>query len=336
MGIHKFDRNMAPDADFLPGEIALLRAGNACRLLDPRRTPGVIESYFPGSAMFRWRISAFEHRGKFWDLPAEDVTRFQFAKGSRRLEEGAAAAIERAIEPYLMPLKIELSERSKERTEAEIAEISERAAEWLRRESMFLASGERLNMGARTGPVSLARDLQAYMDSHDLGEIEARTVENVVLNPRSGEWVKGMEIVLAEMGLVRFDGKVTRTRDVFRGQGARRARRKYLVHRLAFVRGYFGLLGIDRVALYRGVYLDRFGARGPGSLLSYTFSAEVARSFSEPDARGRVENPVLVRKTVPVEDLLATYLETEAMNAEYKEAEALVLNDPRSAGDGRT
>jgi hypothetical protein len=320
---------MAPDAEFLPGELALLRAGNPCRLLDPRRTPGVIEKYFPECAMFRWRISAFEHEGRFWDLPAEDVVGFQFAKGATRLDGPAVAAIERAVRPYRKPLRIEPSDSERQSAEAEIAAACDRTREWLRRESIFFSSGGKLNLGSRTGPKSLARDLLAYMSSHKLREVEIGTAENIVLNPRSGEWVKGMEIVLAEMGLVGFTGTVTRTSDVFRGQGARRRRRTYLVHRLAFVRAYFSLLGIDSVTLYRGVFPDGRAAKPAGSLVSYTFNPEVARSFSEPEVRGRVESPVVIKKTVPVKDLFVTYLETEALNAEYKEAEATVLEDPR-------
>jgi hypothetical protein len=334
MSIHDYDRNMAPDADFIPGELDLLRAGNSCRLLDPRRTPGMIEDYFPQSAMFRWRISAFEHEGRFWDLPAEDVARFQFEKGSRRLVAEAAAEIKRAVEAHSVPLRIEASEEAGRRAEAEIAGTRDRAAEWLRRESAFFSLGERLDLGARIGSKTLSQDLLRYMEVCKLRDVEIKTVDNIVLNPRSGEWMKGMEIVLAEMGLVRFDGTVTRTGDVFQGRGDRHTRREYLVCRLAFVRAYFGMLGIDRVNLYRGMYPDAVRPRQVGSLVSYTFSHEVARSFSEPDAIGRVEDPVVIARIVPVERLLATYLETEAMNAEYKEAEALILEDPPSAEDG--
>jgi hypothetical protein len=331
MGIHEYDKNMAPDSDFTPGEPGLLREGNRCRLLDPRRTPGVIERYFPESATFRWRISAFEHVGKFWDLPAEDVTRFQFEKGSRRLGAEEAAAIARAIETYGAPLRIEPSDESRRLAEAEVDEARDRAVEWLRRESAFFSLGEGLDLGSRTGPRALSRDLLEYMGSLKLREVETRTAENIVLNPRSGEWVKGMEIVLAEMGLARFDGTVTRTHDVFQGRGDRETRRAYLVSRLGFVRAYFGMLGVDGVRLYRGVFIGGVRPKQSGSLVSYTFSREVARSFSEPEARGPVDDPVLVEKLVPVRCLFATYLETEAMNAEYKEAEALVLEDPACA-----
>jgi hypothetical protein len=334
MGIHEYDKNMAPDADFTPGKLELLSPGNSCRLLDPRRTPGAIEEYFPDSAMFRWRISAFEHKGRFWDLPAEDVSRLQFERGAKRLSAAAVAAIARAIEVHSAPLRIERSEEARRSAEGEIGRARERAVDWLRRESAFFSTGGELDLGSRTGPRPLALDLLRYMASLELREVETRTAENVVLNPRSGEWVKGMEIVLAEMGLIRFDGTVTRTAGVFQGQGDRQTRRAYLVSRLGFVRAYFDVLGVDSVSLYRGVFVDGVRTGPSGSLVSYTFSPEVARSFSEPDARGHVEHPVAIEKSVPVESLLMTYLETEAMNAEYKEAEAIVLESPASGREG--
>ena len=40
----------------------------------------------------------------------------------------------------------------------------------------------------------------------------------------SGEWMKGMLIVLAEMGLVSYSGRVVRTPDLFEGIGAKARR----------------------------------------------------------------------------------------------------------------
>jgi hypothetical protein len=204
------------------------------------------------------------------------------------------------------------------------------------------------------------------MASVGLKEIEEKTAGGIVLNPNSGEWVKGMEIVLAEMGLVRYRSKVTRTKDVFEGLGAKDRRRRYLTHRLAFVRAYLSLLGLSEVTLYRGIAVEdmsvsvggagggtgsegtipgasfekarpsvgsegeRFAeerdrARTRGSLVSYTFNLKVARSFCHFDRESRFKRSYLLKRTVPVERVFMTYLETDAMNERYKEAEAVVL-----------
>lgn len=340
--IHHYDENMAPDADFTPGELGLLRPGNACRRLDPRRTPGVIEEYFPDCAMFRWRITAFEHEGRFWDLPAEEVCNYQFVKGSGRLEEAAVRTIEDAVAGFQVPLEIAPQKESRRKTEADLLGAEAAARVWLERESAFFEAGGTLDLGLRrgpaghaggkfvsglrTGPTALAGDCSNYMDSLGMGEMEWRTAENIVLNPSSGEWVKGMEIVLAEMGMVGYKGKVPRTRDIFDGPGSRRNRIAYLVGRLSFVRAFFKVLGIDEVVVYRGMSMAGQRPKPAGALTSYTFSLRVARSFCDFDRRGRSRESLLLKRTVPVKRLFMTYLETAAMNEEYKEAEAMVLS----------
>lgn len=325
MKIHQFDENMAPDVEFLPGEPALLHEGNSCRLLDPRRTPGIIEAYFPQSAMFRWRITDFEHKGKCWDVPAEDVARYQFAKGSKRLEPVAVTEIETAIAKYQAPLMIAPLEDASNRTEAAVASAEESARDWLGGESAFFGGGEKLDMGARTGPRSLAEDMLKFMASRRMEETERKTAENIVLNPSSGEWIKGMEIVLAEMGLGGYKGKVPRTEDIFEGPGAKHKRCAYLIERLSFVRAFFRLLGIEEVVVYRGMSAERPRIMRASPLVSYTFNLDVARSFCDFDREGKSRNSLLLKKTVPVDRVFMTYLETEAMNGQYKEAEALVI-----------
>ena len=164
-----------------------------------------------------------------------------------------------------------------------------------------------------------------YMTSVGMEEIERRTAENIVLNPGSGEWVKGMEIMLAEMGLVKYRSKVTRTKGVFEGLGAKEERRRYLIHRLAFVRALFGLLETDEITLYRAGMIEVGRTKPPSVFASYTFNLDVAKSFCDFDRDSAFKHSYLIKKTVPVRRVFMTYLETRAMNAEYMEAEVLVL-----------
>jgi hypothetical protein len=323
--IHQSDPNMAPDADFLPGDIELLCEGNACRLLDARRTPGRIEKLMDECAMFRWRITAFEHAGRFWEVPAEDVVDYQFAKGAARLAPDRVRTLRAAIWEFQLPLVVEASQETLGETQSAISLAQDEVKAWMVAESEFLRNGEKLSLGSRVGSVSLARDLTKYMASLGLGEIERKTAEAVVLNPNSGEWVKGMEIVLGEMGLVRYESKVPRTKDIFSGLGAKESRRRYLLRRLAFVRAYFGLIGMDEVALYRGAGVEGCRVRTAGSFTSYTFDLRVARSFCDFDRVSKFRHSYLLKTTLPVDRLFMTYLETAAMNESYREAEALAL-----------
>ncbi len=339
MSVHQSNKNSLPDSEFVPGDIAFLVAGNSCRLLDGRRTPGVIEAYFEDSAMFRWRITDFEDKGKSWDLPAEEIVRFQFPRDSKRLGHREVSNITSAVNRYQSPINIEAAASELERTEAEIEAAEQEAAKWLEAHSTFfrnkegLNCQEQLNLNSRHGSESLAGDLASYMATNGLAEMERRTAEAFVLNPNSGEWIKGMAIVLAEMGLVSYKGKAPRTAGIFEGPGAKENRRRYLVSRLAFVRAYFHLLGLDEVVLYRGMSTERELEVIPRTFLSCTFNLKVARSMADFERDSKYRNSYLFKGTFSVKRLFMTYLETEAMNRQYKEAEALVLQ-PAWKGKG--
>lgn len=114
---------------------------------------------------------------------------------------------------------------------------------------MFLKSGEKINFTSCEGSNRLASDLKNYFNSVELGEEEKLTTENMVLNLDSGEWIKGMKIILAEMGLVPYKGKISRTSDIFEGIGSKANRRRYIIYRLSFMRAYFNLVNTFEVVL---------------------------------------------------------------------------------------
>ena len=327
MGIYQFNKHRLPDTEFVPGTITFLVEGNYCRLLDGRRTPGMIEKYFDDSAMFRWRIMDFEDKGKYWDVPAEGVTRYQFAKDARRLDTRRTKEIEASIRKYQTKLTIEAVETKRHRTESEIKAVEQVTTDWLENNSTFFRNQEQLNFKTRTGPNSLAEDLASYMVSVGMDKIEQKTADIIVLNPNSGEWIKGMAIVLAEMGLVPYRDKIPRTRDIFEGLGGKENRRNYLIHRLAFVRAYFHFLGIKEVTLYRGMATEWEWGERPSSrtFVSFTFSIKLAGSHCDFNRNSDDKHSYLLKRTFSVEDLFMTNLETDAMNKQYKEAEALVL-----------
>jgi hypothetical protein len=316
-----------PDTEFVPGTIAFLAEGNYCRLLDGRRTPGRVEEYSDDSAMFRWRIMDFEDRGKYWDVPAEGVTRYQFTKDAKRLDVERIKRIEASIQKYQRALTIEPVEQKRLQTESEIQAVENAIADWLRSNSVFFKDQGQLDLKSGTAAKSLAEDLILYMRSVGMEETEQRTADSMVLNPDSGEWIKGMAIVLAETGLVPYRDKIPRTRDIFEGPGRKEDRRRYLIHRLAFVRAYFHLLGMKEVTLYRGMATEWAWGKRPSSraFVSFTFSVKVAGTHCDFDRNSDKKHAYLLKRAFPVERLFMTSLETGAMNQQYREAEALVL-----------
>jgi hypothetical protein len=328
MSIHQHDPDQLPDSEFIAGTLEMLVVGNQCRLLDARRTPGVIESVCYDTGMFRWRIIAFEDHGRSWDLPVEDVHRFQFRIGSEKLGPQDMHRLSVLAEKFNRRMNLNCSQAGSEtlkRIESGVSEVTE----WLGAQSQFLASGERLQLDGRVGSDRLADDLLAFMHEQGLAELEQITSEAYVLNPSSGEWFKGLEIVIAESGLKPYYGRVPRTGNVFTGIGEKRRRLDYVVARLTFMRGLFRLIKVREVILFRGMAAEGDWTVGPDrTFSSWTFSREVADSFASLESDSRFNHAYLLRRTFPIEKLFMTYLETRAMNNQYLEAEAVVLHDP--------
>lgn len=325
MAIHQSDANALSDTHFEPGELGHLLPGNACRLLDGRRTPGVIEHVDEKSAQFRWRITAFEDAGRHWDVPAEDVVKYQFPLGSPRRDTRTTRILEQRIREVASPFEIQVDPEAEARTEGRIRRLENIAGKWLNQHSTHFANGTVLDLSSQKGSEDLALDLEAFLRDNGLLEIERQTAELMVLNPSSGEWIKGMLIVLAEMGLVTYVGTGPRTDNIFVGDGARSVRRRYLEHRLAFVRAVFRKAGHHDVVLYRGMASERPWSDRPRSITAYTGSLRVARAFSNFDRESKFRTSYLIKQTLPIERLWMTYLETRQMNLRYLEAEVVVL-----------
>lgn len=331
MPIHRTRPDRRPDDAFLPGELDLLVPGNRGRLLDDRRTPGLIEAVDPETAMFRWRITEFEDAGRCWELPVEQVRQLRFEPDSRRLDSAGADALARRAERFQEPLEIPAREEDREASERDIRAAEAEARDWLRSEARFFQRPDHEPFPEiRPASTALAGNLERYFTERGFEDLERRTAEGLVLNPHSGEWIKGLAIVLAEMGLVPYRGRVVRTPDLFEGSGSKERRREYLVHRLGIVRACWSLLGRSEVVLYRGLRTEKdWLSRRSRTFVSCTFDLRVARrGFTDFDRGSRFRHSLLMKATVPVTRLFMTCLETGAMNRRYSEAEALVLAGP--------
>lgn len=325
MGIHECDKNMRLDDEFINGDLSFLVVGNKCRLLDGRRTTGIIENYFEDSAMFRWKITKYEDKGKYWDLPAEDIVMFQFEKASSRLTSSDVACINLRSSEFKKELNIEPNKLIKDETERKIELIKNDVIEWFKHNSQFFQQNRKIDFSSNVGSEFLASDLNNYMKSVELAEEETITTDTLVLNPNSGEWIKGMSIVLAEMGLASYNSRIPRTKDIFQGIGSKENRMKYLMNRIAFVRAFFSISNIKEVTLYRGMSTEDEWRKIKRTYLPCTFSFDVAKEFSDFSRDSIFKNSYIVKLTCPIEKLFITYLETEAMNRQYKEAEAIIF-----------
>lgn len=322
--MHENHVSMEPDELFDSGSLKYLVAGNEGRVLDGRRTSGYIESFDKESCMFIWRITAFEDKGKCWQVPAEDIVQYQFRKGCPTLPQEAVMEITDLCKAYQKQLTIPVTPQLQYTSEELISKQEVFAGDWLRKHSRFIRKGLGFDFHAVTGYPDLYADLEEYMCAQGLSALEKKTAEQYVLNPYSGEWIKGLKIVMAECGLLPYSGTVPRTKDIFCGIGAKELRRKYIISRTAFLRAVFKLCGFSEVPLYRGMASSSDLMKTPFSLLSATFSADTAKAFASVDDAASYKSCYWIKFSCPVENLFMTFYETKQFNGRYKEQEAVI------------
>jgi hypothetical protein len=328
MSIYERNPNAAPDTDFEPGELVHVAVGNHGRLLDPRRTPVTVVAVRPDLGAFVVRLDDFEDAGATWEESFDRVDRYQFARDSPRADAADVDRYRAAMERLDKPLRIAGVPEVAAATAARIDTAQRSAAAWLREHSAFLAVGAALpEPETRLADPRLLNDLDRYMTDRELAEIERAFAEQYVRNPYSGELVKGHRIVIAEMGLAAFEGTIVRDPALFDDPWSREHRAEHVTARLAFVRAIHAALGLDRVTLYRGMCTDE-PIRPPGcnTFVSATYSRRVAESHF--GAGPVTDNAMLLRQAVPARRLFMTYHETRAMNEHYREAEAILLQEP--------
>lgn len=144
---------MESDDLFVTGTLEYLVPGNEGRVLDGRRTPGYIESFDTESCMFIWRITAFEDKGKCWEIPAEQIGNYQFRIGSVVQTEQEVAAIDVQCKTYHQQLSIPMDLAAYRITESLIAEQENRAIAWLKKYSRFVRKKKSFDFNAQTGDI---------------------------------------------------------------------------------------------------------------------------------------------------------------------------------------
>lgn len=325
--VYQSDPAAEPDSKFLTGDLALAVAGNRGRLRDARRTPLSLTAVDPVRCEIEVRIDAFEDRGARWRLPAWEISRLQLALDSQRASPAATAELRRAVQRFNRPLFVNADAAATARTRRRVEQ--QRALVRAELESVDVRIDFEACVQRREGEPRLYGALERYLAAQHLTELDHRLCEMMVSNPHSGELIKGHAIVLAELGLCRFEGTIVRDPDLFAEPWSRSRRAEHLIARLAFTQELWAS-GIGQpLTLYRAAAVDGpLPPRRPASFVSCTFSEQVADEHFAGGATTR--SAVKWRDAVDLDRLLMTFLETAAFNERFKEAEAVLVGDPSS------
>ena len=254
MNPFQYNPDKLPDSHFEGGLLDHLVVGNEGRLLDYRRTPVRLSELREASGLAVLQILDFEDEGNTWEIPFEEICSFQFALGSRRADPKAATRYAAIAGRLNRRTTIACEQGARRPTFAELAEAEREADEWLRLQSAAMRTRVRPNFSRRMGLKPLFANLKAYMEEHGLADIEANIAAHYPRKFHYSESVKAHCIVIAEMGLVPYEGKVLRDEGVLQGGFDRARRREHVIRRLAFVRALYTSLGVSSLLLYRGVH----------------------------------------------------------------------------------
>src|SRR5699024_2698024 len=157
-------------------------------------------------------------------------------KDSKKLTEDEVKEIKSKVKLYSERLTILGLESERKKTLELIAKEKNMAKDWFSNHSEFIRLGKsKLDIKSKIGSQFLFNDLVSYMEVREVLDLERKTAEQYLLNPYSGEWIKGLKFIMAEMGLIDFNEKRPRTNDIFKGIGNKENRKRYIISRLAFV-----------------------------------------------------------------------------------------------------
>jgi len=323
--IYESDPDAAPDDDYVVGQLRHAVVGNQGRLRDARRTPLSITSVEPERGEIEVRIEAFEDCGARWRLPAWEISHIQFRTASPDASREVVAALRSAAERFDRPLRLDATSEAGAETHRRISHVRRVAREKLIGAVAAVDLAELVM--AREGDAALQAVVEELLSERDLLDLDRQLSTAMVTNPRSGELVKGHAIVLAELGLCPYSGTVVRDPELFCGPWSRDRRREHIIARTAFVQELWSSLVREPLTLYRAAATEGpLPARDAASFVSCTFSTAVAEAHF---AGGPSTTcAVMWRQTVTPERLFMTFLETAAMNRQFKEAEAILIGDP--------
>lgn len=317
--LHASNPNKLSDDHFHPGELKYLVKGNQVRMLDGRRTPGIIEEVSVDEALFYVLITDFEDKGSQLEHELESVHHFQFLKSeeTKILNEEEVHHMQERIDHFNQTLIIEINLENQKQTDKVIEQKKDDIIKWLH-QSQLLNEITDFNVLNESYYTTIQHTLQNYMNAQGLLSLEEQTATALVLNPYASQWIKAVQIAMAKLHLQRFKGKIPRKS--FHND---EKLEQYIINRIAFVRAYLTLLQINKITIYRGMSSEQDYKRRDKFFTSWTIKLDVAQAFSS--IEGNAPTGDLLKRTVPIEKLLFTCIETEEMNAQYKEYETILF-----------
>jgi hypothetical protein len=129
--MYQSNEDTLPDSELEPGQHSHLVVGNHGRLLDSRRTPVRIVDLSTSLGMFMVQIEDFEDRGAIWEVPFEEVHRYQFAKAEKRASQNVLSEIKRSVERLDRPLRIACDSKTRAATAARFQTLSAEVSSWI-------------------------------------------------------------------------------------------------------------------------------------------------------------------------------------------------------------
>jgi hypothetical protein len=190
-----------------------------------------------------------------WELPLKEVRRFQFARGGTIATSDVLADLKHAAARYDREMVVEVDDRARDQTLHRIATARKGILDWLAGRE-FPAIDLAHHISRREGDHRLYGVLEEVMATRGLEQLDREFSAAFVSNPASGEIVKGHAIVLGELGLCPYRGKIVRHPELFTGKWSKSRRAEHLVTRLAFAQVLFSSLALETVTLYRGAAMD--------------------------------------------------------------------------------
>ncbi len=248
---------------------------------------------------------------------------YDFFDDSKVLPTADILKLVRTIIKFNQELTISCNNSERAKTLQAITDEQAKCKRWLRKKGVHTYDPKPFIISKKGSDFFMSL-LREYLETEYLQELDDVFSTAYVNNPLSGERIKGHAIVLAELGLVDYHGKIVRDPTLFTGQWSKSHRAEHIIKRLAFVRELWALSGLSPAPLYRAYGHDAALTNHRPSFLSTTFSLKVADDIFK-STTGHVA--VLFRQEVPLERLFMTFLETPAMNRQHCEAEAIVLTD---------
>jgi hypothetical protein len=321
-GVYQSDPDARSDDEFVAGEVGYLVAGNRGRLLDPRRTPVHVVDIDIDVGFFTVEIDAFEDAGAHWQVPLEQVSHYQFTRDAARADAPTRRALAAAAVRHDLTIRVEPGPSLQAAGRERLAAARQRAAAWLAWRWGDAGFDPAPHVVSRAGSPKIQGLLIEYHDARGLAEIERRLSQAFVSNPGTGDVVRDHLVVIAELGLGSYFGPPLRDPNATSGEWSRARRAEHVLARAGFTQALWQGTHPPLPLVYRGMsYSGQLEQRNT-ALVSATFARDVAQAHFKASRR---EVGVLYQRELPIDRLFMTFIETEAMNERYREAEAVLI-----------